>query len=191
MQQSWIKLANVLGLDINSKQHSFAIADAHARLNNVGGIGDAFIEFCRDKKEGISFATKTERLDTLVTRYRKKLVTDAVKKNASKHLSFILNLVKKVEDTRNIVESNFCGFSNIYVDKKPFFSVQELKALASVANSTHLIIEYSRDGSLLERLEDALRGKLEYKTKVKLGFVQPKQNVLAGVKKLAEGVRSA
>jgi len=65
-QTQVIRLANVLGMGIDNKQHQIAIHDA---ITNVKAADD-FVEYCRTNKDGIDFSNRLDKLETLYTRYK-------------------------------------------------------------------------------------------------------------------------
>lgn len=145
-----LRLANIIGLDINNAQHSVAIDEAMYGVDDL----EAFLEYCRDKKEGISFATKPERLDTLSTNY-KKLQSDAkLPHGIGKESSSLL--AKKVEDARVFLKNelevgNDRPFSRLRIDGESYFTKKELDALASIGSARYLI-ELSEQNKLQEEL---------------------------------------
>lgn len=161
-----IRLANITGLDINNAQHSVAVDEA------LHGIEDteAFLEYCRDKKEGITFSAKPERLDTLATRYKKlqaaaKLPTDLAD-------SFSTVLCEKVESCRVYIKNeievgNDRPFSRLRTDGVPFFTLKELKALAELGSPSH-IIALAEENTLKDELVKLFISKFAIKSKYEL-----------------------
>ena len=173
-----LRLANTMGLDINNAQHSVAITEALYGIEDV----NSFLEFCVDKKNGIDYETKTEKLMTLSTMYKKlqersKLPHDTAK-SFSKQLSY------KVEQTRNIVEDKNIAFSMISVDGIKFFTEKELKALQGIGSIVY-IIESSRNHTLEEQLMDLFLGKFIAKSKY-----EALTNNQQRMKKLVQGVKT-
>ncbi len=157
------RLANTVGLDTKDQQHSVAIKEA------LFGIEDpeAFLEFCRDKKNGIEYQTKTERLDTLATKY-KKLQTEAkLPHDTAKHFS--KNLANKVHQARTFIKNqielgNKRPFSSLQVDGHKFFTDKEINALAGIG-SVSFIIDLSETGELEDSLIQLFLGKFIAKSK--------------------------
>ncbi|ADV47045.1 hypothetical protein [Nitratifractor salsuginis] len=181
MQKSLISLANVAGLDINNAQHTVAIADA------VKGISDIedFIEYVRVHKAGIEYATKTERLDILASRYKQEAAAAAVSKDAA---TFSSRLAEKVKMVRTAIKNEWAEGRHAMLanvrDKEtgaPFFTDKELRALVAVAGSTLAVIEMSERDTLQEALE---RMFIARKTQKRIA------NTSAAVRKLVEKVRA-
>ena len=133
-----IRLANITGLDISNAQHSVAIDEALIGISDT----EAFIEYCRDKKDGIEYATKTEKLDTLATRYKRLQEQSMLPTGQAEESSTAL--AQKVEAARvylkNEIEvGNDKPFSRLKQDGERYFSDKELEALAEIGSSRYLI----------------------------------------------------
>jgi len=153
-----LKLANVMGMDIDNAQHGVGIADA---LNGIEEPA-AFIEYCRDKKNGIEYENRIEKLDTLATMYKK--IQENIKLPHDTAKAFSKQLSHKVKQTRNIVEDKNIVFSMLKVDGEKFFTEKELKALQGIGSVIY-IIESSRQNTLEEQLIDLFLGKYIAKSK--------------------------
>jgi hypothetical protein len=143
-----IRLANLFGLDVNNAQHTLAIADA---LTGVDDPAD-FIEFCRSRKHGIEFVSKTEKLDLLAAEYKSR-PSRAAKITAGE---FSDRLAGKVATVRTIAknawrEGHAAPFSSIMRDGEWYFSLKELKALAKIG-SPPVIFELSERGELADEI---------------------------------------
>jgi len=108
----------------------------------------------RDKKEAIEYATKTEKLDTLATMY-KKLQANA-KLPHETATNFSKQLTHKVEQSRTFVKNqielgNERPFSSLVVDGHSYFSEKELKALSIIGRSS-VIVELSEQHKLEDKL---------------------------------------
>jgi len=113
--QNLYRLANIIGLDTTNAQHTVALEEAMLGIEEV----EAFLEYVRDKKEAIEYATKTEKLDTLATMY-KKLQANA-KLPHETAMNFSKQLTHKVEQARTFIKNqielgNEKPFSSLVVD---------------------------------------------------------------------------
>lgn len=157
------RLANIIGLDTGSAQHNIAIVEA------IHGVDDmeAFFEYCRDHKEGIQYATKTERLDTLATKYKK--LQNQAKIPLDTAASFSKSLAAKVEQARTTIKDlNEKGvkkpFAAIRLNGDYFFSEKEQNALKELG-STLYVVELSETHQIAEKLMDLFVSKFQSKTK--------------------------
>lgn len=154
------RLANVMGLDINNKQHTVAIIDAFYGVVSK----EDFIEYCRNNKDGIEYATKTEKLDTLATRYKRELEREQLADKLKDGEKYSEHLAQKVKQTQNIIEEKSCMFRDIRLNGDRYFADHELRALASIG-STSAIIELSRLGKLADAVYDLYADKIQQKAK--------------------------
>lgn len=145
-----IRLANANGLDISNAQHSVAIDEA------LFGIEDtnAFLEFCVDKKDAITYSTKPERLMTLSTMYKKLQSLAKIPIGTASDFSTVL--VAKVENARVFLKNelevgNDKPFSRLIVDGHKYFKEYEIKALSALGSPRYLI-ELSEEHRLKEEL---------------------------------------
>lgn len=137
--QKLYKIANIVGLDSRNTQHTMAITDA---IEGVGDI-DRFIEYLRRNKNGIQYETKTEKLDTLSTKYRKIIEDEVLSAGYTKGEQYARALAYKVKQCRSTVEFNNCDFINIQTDGQKFFKEHELRALEATG-SRNTVIENSK-----------------------------------------------
>ena len=158
-----IRLANIIGLDINNAQHSVAIDES------LYGVTDkeAFLDYCRDFKDGIQYSTKPERLDTLATAY-KKLQNEALLPHDQAR-SFSKQLSAKVEDARIYLKNelevgNDRPFSRLTQGGERYFTEKELRALAELGSPMHLIL-LSEENKLESHLTKLFLGKYVVKAK--------------------------
>jgi len=147
-----IRLANLMGLDINNSQHSVAITEA---LHGVEDV-NMFYDFCNDKKYGIEYTTKPERLMILATRYKK--LQDDAKLPIENANNFSRLIVIKVEECKTFIKNqiengNPRPFSSLRIDGSRYFTDKELKALATLGSSSY-IIELTELGELQEKLTE-------------------------------------
>jgi len=150
MQGKIIILSGMMGIDINDAKSAVFIGETIKGIDDL----DAFIEYCRDKKEAIEYATKTEKLDTLATMY-KKLQANA-KLPHETAMNFSKQLTHKVEQARTFIKNqielgNEKPFSSLVVDGHSYFTDKEIKALSGLGRSS-VIVELSEQ----HKLEDSL-----------------------------------
>ena len=178
-----LRLANIAGLDTKDPQHSVAIKEALFGIEDT----EAFLEYCRDHKNLIEYQTKTERLDTLATRY-KKIQADAKLPHELAN-SFSKNLAHKVEQVRifmrnRLEEGKDTPLNKIFIDGNRFFTDKEVNALSEFG-SIFALIDLSENGELEDRLIDLFIGKFVAKAKYQqLGSGQKKVlKMIGGVAK--------
>lgn len=182
-----IRLANIVGLDIANAQHSVAIDEA------LIGIEDreAFLEYCRDNKEGIEYATKPERLDTLATKYKKMQASAKLPHGLS--ASFSHTICKKISMSRaflkNEIEAgNDKPFSRLRQNGESYFTQKELNALAELKISPASIIELFESDTLQAALIALFMSKLTAKRKYDyLAQNQAQRKVLLKAKEILNG----
>ena len=152
-----------MGMDIDNAQHGVGLADALTGVEDL----DAFIEYCRDKKNGIEYSNRVEKLDTLATSYKKmqsmaKLPHDTANGFSSK-------LDSKVKKARTFLKNelevgNDRPFSRLKIDGESYFTEKELTALAGVGSS-RFIIEASEQGILADEFKKFFMSKYTVKKK--------------------------
>lgn len=178
MKQAY-RLSNIFGLDANNAQHSIAVLDA---INGIDDV-EAFIDYCRDHKEGIEYVSKTEKLDILANKYKKlqessKLPTDTA-------IGFSKQIARKISEARTVIKNSMeegvdRPISRLSVDGEKFFSDKEIKALSEIG-SVNYIISLSETGDLEEKLIELFVSKFRSKTKYEsLTNGQKKINGLLG-----------
>ena len=145
-----IILAGIFGLDLTNAQVAVFIAETTKDIEDL----NTFIDYCRDHKEGIEFASKTEKLDILAGKY-KKLQEQAKLPHATAN-QFSKNLAHKVSQAntyiKNLIEQGEQRpFSRLQVDGHPFFGDKEIKALSELGTS-NLILELSDTHTLEESI---------------------------------------
>lgn len=158
-----IQLANIMGLDTDKAQHNLALKDTLHRVTDK----KAFVEYCRRNKDGIEYATKTEKLDTLATRFKK--LEEEAKLPHNKADGFCETLTQKVEEVRTFIKDNqevIIGFRNIKLEEAQYFTDQECKALEETG-SIRLIIELAETHKLKEALKKVFMDKFQEKSKYK------------------------
>jgi len=186
-QAKLIVLAGVVGLDMANAQHAVSIAASVKGINNL----DAFIEFCRDTKEGITFTTKTERLDTLATRFKRMEEEARLSDRRATGQHWIDEIVRKVDECRTVIKNERAagreaGFRNIRIDGVPLFDAKQLNALASIG-STEMIIELSETGILGDKLMSAYMARIR-KPKAYEQIAKPQQRIMSMVAASAQAM---
>lgn len=180
-----MRLANIMGLDTNSAQHNIAITEALHEIQDV----EAFLEYCRDKKEGIKTygkLEKTERLDTLATRYKKIQATANIPLDTGK--TFTSSIIKKIgtvkDHIKNEIEAgNERAFSRLKVNGEKYFTKKEINALVELKVSQSTIIEMFEVGTLKDELMKLFVSKFAIKKKYDLLSDNQKK-----VQKLTQGI---
>jgi len=160
MQAKNIILAGVVGLDLSEASNAVFVAETTKGIDNI----DMFIEYCRDKKEGITYTTKTERFDILASRFKKLEEAERLKDKRANADSWTDGIVWKVAQCRTMLinakayEDYMCtgrdiGFRHLVnpETKEKIFTIKELTAMFSIG-STEDIIGYSEDGTLKAKL---------------------------------------
>jgi len=159
MNETTYRIANIFGLDTNKAQHTVAILDA---LNGIEKL-DEFVVFCRDKKHGIEYASKTEKLDMLSAQFKSLEEDKRLALTYDKAKSYAENLSHKVRECRTFVEEKECNFVVVVVGSEKYFKDHELKALKEVG-SVMLVIEYSRQNKLKSEIEKLYMSKIKQKS---------------------------
>lgn len=154
-------IASIVGLDMGDINHAVFVSETIRGIDSL----DAFIEFCRKEKGGIQFASKTDRLDTLATRYKK--IQENAKLPHEIANGFTAIVVRKVEDARTYLKNelevgNDRPFSRLRKDGKSYFSIKELTALAGVGTPRY-IIELSEQNKLADALYKLYMNKFAIK----------------------------
>jgi len=142
------QIANIFGLDVNNKQHSIAIVDA---LNGIDDL-DEFVAYCRDGREKIKFASKTEKLDALAYSYKKEQLEKKLPHDKAR--LFARKLSEKVKECRHVIEDHHCQFWHIMVDGDHYFTKKEIKALDFIGGVAW-IVELSRNNDLEDKIYSA------------------------------------
>lgn len=177
-----LRLANIMGLDINNAQHSVAIDESLIGIEDQ----EAFLEYCRDHKEGIQYSTKPERLDAIATRYKKMQETAGLPHDLAD--SFSSALIEKVQNARVYIKNEIevgtdKPFSRLKIDGAKYFSVKELKALAGLGSPSH-IIALAEENTLKDELVKLFMSKFAIKSRYELlSDNQKKVQALIGASK--------
>lgn len=160
------RLANIVGLDTTNAQHSVALQEA------MHGIKDpeAFLDYCRDHKEGITTYGKNEkpeRLDTLASRYKRlqdqaELPTDQAELSAQK-LCDMFDKVRLI--LKNALdEGRAPKLKNIKADDHQYFTDAQAEALEKIGSLAY-VIDLCETGELKDRLIDLYLEKYIKKSK--------------------------
>ena len=171
-----------MGLDTKSSQHGVAITEAIHSIEDT----EAFYEFLSDKKNGIEYETKAERLMTLARMYKR--LQDQANLPNELAMNFSTQLMHKVEQARvhikNQIElGNERPFSSLAVDGHKYFTDKEITALSGLGSSS-VIVELSEQHKLKDNLIQFFLGKFIKKSKCEaLSDGQRK------IKRLVEGMR--
>ena len=152
--QKLFRLANVAGLDVDNRQHSVALAEA---MQVVGG-DERFVEYVRENRESIQYATKVERLDILATRYEKIQRAEKQKSAIDQAKPFIRRILEKLSQCKTFIKNNdVSSFDRVSIQKdegrQMFFSEKESKALNAIGSVSYVIemYEIGELGGMLER----------------------------------------
>ena len=158
-----LRICNLMGLDSKSSQHGVAVTEA------LHGIEDteSFYQLLSDKKNGIEYETKPERLLTLSRMYKK--LQEKAKLPHETAMNFSKQLTHKVEQARTYIKNqieqgNERPFSSLTVDGHKFFTDKELKALSGLGRSS-VIVELSEQHKLEDNLMQLFLSKYIAKSK--------------------------
>jgi hypothetical protein len=145
---------------VNNKQHTIAIMDA---LNGIADIND-FIAYCRENKEEIKFASKTEKLDTLAHKYKKEQIEKRLPK--SKARKYAEKLAKKVKDICVWLDDNW-GANLTKVLRKDngerYFEDHEIRminSLGGIPSAVSKCRDYELEDAICDRYLEASRNKM-------------------------------
>lgn len=196
MQAKDIILAGVVGLDLSDASSAVFVVECTKGIVNF----DMFIEYCRDKKEGITYTTKTERLDILANRFKKLEEAERLKDKRATGDAWTDAIVTKVSQYRTTVlnaiahEEYMCSGREIglrhlkHVDTKELlFSAKELNALASVG-STKDVLAFCEDRSLKTKLMASYMSSFKKKASY-MALGQGTKKVMSLVSMSAEKMR--
>jgi len=183
MTADHLRIANLFGLDINNAQHSLAIVDA------MQGISDTaeFIEYCRSRKGGIEYATKTEKLDTLSHKYKQKQIDSQLEQKYQNGDAYSKRIAEKVKACRNFVEEAGCKFSEVWKDGERLFEDHEIRALKEVGSPT-VVIELSRRHTLAAKISELYADKVRGQASAKIGYKGGERKVLNMAKNISRNM---
>lgn len=161
------RLANIVGLNADNGQHGVAIVEALHGIENT----EDFLSYCRIYKEGIQYATKAERLDTLATRYKTIQANAKLPHDIAE--TFSKTLVRKVEVARVFLKNeldsgNDKPFSRLKVAGEPYFTKKEINALSELKLSPSAIIGLAEENTLGKELVKLFMSKFAIKSEHEL-----------------------
>jgi len=150
-----------MGLDANNPQHTVALKEAMSGIENQ----EAFLDYCRNAKNGIEYETKVEKLDTLATRYKKNQELNALPLDMLK--AFSRKLYQKFTDAIYVIRDHEAflsskGLQQLKLNKQQLFTLKEIEVLNAVGSLSYLISLYE-----LHRLKEAI-----YETCVKKSLLK-------------------
>ena len=152
-----LRLANVMGMDINNAQHGVGIADALTGITNP----EAFVLYCREQKDAVTYSNRVEKLDTLATRYKKIEEEKLLENKYTQGEKYAKALSAKIIECRNFIEDNDISFSEIRGENKAtYFEDHELRMLEKIGSQI-TVIEYSKvnrlAGEIYKKYVEAIR----------------------------------
>jgi len=161
------RLANIMGLDTKSIQHSAGITEALIGIEDP----EAFLEYCRDHKEGIEYQTKPERLDTLATRYKKIQALAALPHDIAD--TFTAGIISKIKTAKSVIRDqidagNQRPFSTIKLEGEKYFTKKEINALGGLKCSPATILEMYDQNKLQGELYKLYMSKFSVRKKYDL-----------------------
>ena len=153
--KSLIIIGSIVGLDMSDINHAVFVGETVRGIDNL----DSFAQYCRDNKNSITMTAKTDKLDTLATRY-KKIQEDAKlpHKTANTFTDKIIYKISKTKDKlKNAIER--CepfplsrAIVKVDGEAKKLFEDSEINALCSLKVSPSVIIEMYELGTLKDNL---------------------------------------
>ncbi|MFA5501857.1 MAG: hypothetical protein WC253_04380 [Sulfurovaceae bacterium] len=156
-------LAGVLGLDTSTPKDTQMIAYCCEGIEDMW----AFIDYCKDKYNGISYAKPAQKLSTLSENYKKIEYEVKMKERYKKIGIEVSLLIEKIKDTKNYIkhdnakwqELNIAGTSECYFSNK---EQKLLKALGSEKYVVELLETHKLDDELLKIWKKSLEPKKSY-----------------------------
>lgn len=171
-------IAGLLGLDTSSARDTQMIAYCCEGIEDVW----AFIEYCKDKHNGISYAKPTQKLSTLSENYKKIEYESQMEERYKKIGIEVSLIVEKVKNTKNYIKYDDAKWQelNIARTSECYFSDKEQKLLRAIGSEKYvveLLETHKLDDELLKIWKKSLEPKKSYElldTKIK--------NLLQGAK---------
>jgi len=157
-RENMMRLANVMGLDTAKAAHSLAIVDCLKEIKDF----DRFLGFCRAKRSGVEYVTRTERLDVLQVKFLNILHEEALAKERDKAGSFAVELDKKVSMCRLFVQEKACGWAMVVVEGEKYFNPYELKSLKDIG-SVSCVVDLCETHRLREQIARKYMQEVEKK----------------------------
>ena len=155
-----VVLSGVVGLKTSLASHSKFLMACLQGIEDVEG----FIEYCRENKESISYAMKTERLDTLATRFKKIEFDRRNAENLGTLKIFSEKLNDKVKFVSDVLEDTIWKVEagrlkvivswNMFRDqqtKKQYFTPKEKQTLRALGN-IEKVLELLKTNKLQEAI---------------------------------------
>jgi len=142
-----IRLANVMGMDINNEQDKIAVYDA---LNSVSVPSD-FIEWSRARRDTVTYANRREKLTILHTRYKNEvddIPIDTIESATRLTVGKFKIAIGHLRDNEEKLEGHL---EKVIVDSKPYFEETEISRLMAIGTLRKCISAYEV-GSLYEEL---------------------------------------
>jgi len=167
MKSKNIILAGIVGLDLSNAAHAVFIAETTKGIKNI----NMFIDFCRDTKEGITYTTKTERLDILANRFKQLEEAHRLKNIRDDGELSVSKLVSLVGDCRIFIKNerdngNLAEFKHLRIKGEHVFTLKQLEALSAVGSTDCVIHQYEAytlKDSLMKIYMDKFKKKASYK----------------------------
>ena len=175
-----VRLANVMGMDIDNKQHQIALHDS---ITNVI-IPEDFIEYCRNKKNSIDYANRLDKLEAMFHTYKKTiddvpvLLLENFSRSISDKFKTSIGILRDNEEylTDRLEKLKLLG------ETEPYFSKKEIELLNSVG-SLHRLINLYELGTLYESLyEKSVQKTINKKNDKQLTDGQKRIQALIGGK---------
>ena len=174
-----IRLANIMGMDIEDKQHQLAIHDS---IINVSSIDD-FTDYCRNNKDSIDYANRLDKLEYLFSRYKNTIDNIPTEKLER----FCFDLAEKFKIAIQMLRDNeevFDGhMERLKIDSIQYFMNKEIELMDSIGGLNRLLNLFEL-GTLYESLyEKSVKLTINKNNNVQLTDGQKR------VKKLIGGVK--
>jgi len=166
-----IRLANVLGMDIDNNQDKVAVYDA---LSSVSVPSD-FIEWMREKRDTVEYANRREKLTILLTRYKKTVDNIPIDTISTQTQATVNKFGEAISFLRDNEEKLDMHLERLQPNKVQWFTNNEIERLMAIGGLRNCINAYEE-----HKLYDNL-----YEVSVKRYFLFKKQEVLTdGQKKV-------
>ena len=172
-----IRLANVMGMDIDNSQDQIGILDA---LTSVSDI-DAFIEWMRANRDTVEYSNRREKLTILHNRYKR--TTDDIPSTLLK--AFSREIADKFKAAIQILRDNeeiFTerGLHGLKGDKVQYFTNKEIVLLDEVGSLNRLISLYEMNSLYDALYEASVKKTIAAKTQTVLTDGEKKVKALMG-----------
>jgi hypothetical protein len=147
-----------MGMDTENVQHTALLKESMLGVVNPND----FIEYCRNKKNGIEYMNRLEKLDTLATQYKRTVnnIPTGLLQSFSKNVSNKFKVaIQTLRDNEEFLTDNL---NRLKVDGNSYFTEKEILLLNEVGKLNRLINLYE-----LGTLNEALYSKSVEKTLLK------------------------